>query len=574
MAKILLACFRDGLNLSARRATIVAACERLTPDNVPATPPRIIEPNGVCIGVSSPNELIQVEGGSLAAGHLVNSPDWSRPGTHRPDGAYAVFRSDQTCVEIVSDALASRTVWYVLTDRMFAASTSQRALVMLLGSFEFNPNTVPWMLATGTLGPGHSWDRRLRWVPGASRVVLDRQSWTVKVHTEPVAFSPQSLPAAEHLHRITEAISRSVQAIDTDNPNLAITLSGGADCRTILCLLRRPAGLRAVTWGLRASRKDPTNDAYIAGQLAAHFGLRHQYFETDLAETGVEQIVDRFIANGEGRIDHLSGYVDGFALWSRLVDAGVHGIIRGDVSFGRPPAPTPIDVRHSAGMPLWSDFPGLPSLEHFGLEPQTIPHELQRRDSEPIDIWRDRLQQQYRAPFLLAALSDLKLPFVEILNPLIAGTVIDRVRELPEDLRTNKALLRRIAQQLSPGIPFATEVAIQAGDDILKSPQMVSLLRAGLKHGATESVIPGAFAEYVAAALNENGAQLPLGIRRTIRNTVKAWVPYRLRKLRKKPRVLAAPTPNRLAFRALVAIRAHEMFAKDADLDLASTVGQ
>jgi len=63
--------------------------------------------------------------------------------------------------------------------------------------------------------------------------------------------------------------------------------------------------------------------------------------------------------------------------------------------------------------------------------------------------WRDRLYQQYRVPFLLAALSDLKLGYVEIVNPLLSDSVIDLIRQLPDSLRTHKVLLRNIGRTWS-----------------------------------------------------------------------------------------------------------------------------
>ena len=89
---------------------------------------------GIVAGISNPSDLIAVHGTSVAAGYLVDPGKWEIPGTGRPDGAYALFRSDDAVVEIVSDALASRTVWYAKTDDMFVASTSQRAIVSLAGN--------------------------------------------------------------------------------------------------------------------------------------------------------------------------------------------------------------------------------------------------------------------------------------------------------------------------------------------------------------------------------------------------------------------------------------------------------
>jgi hypothetical protein len=564
MSKIVYVCLRDPSSATRRIAAVTAACERLLPDNLPKVPPYVKESRGIIIGISNPNDLVNIRGNSVAAGHLVDARNWAIPCTGRPDGAYAIFRSDDAIVEIVSDILATRTVWYVITDELFAASTSQRALVTLLGSFNFNPSVVPWMLATGTLGPGYSWDRRLHHVPGAGRVVLNRLSWELREHTEPTQFAPTLDPPDVQEQRVVEAIRHSVQAIDTTRPNVAITLSGGVDCRTILCLIPDARNLHAVTWGLRSSLHERTNDAFIARELAQYFGLEHQYFETDLSDENVACLFDRFLRNGEGRIDHVSGYADGFALWSRLVGAGIHCIVRGDVAFGRPPVRTPSEVRASAEMFLWSDFSNLPPLERFDLPPQTIPAPFQRSHDESLETWRDRLQQQYRVPFLLGALSDLKLPYVEILNPLIANSVVETIRTLPDVLRTNKALLRRIALTLSPDIPFAMDAAVQPGDRILRSPPVVRLLREHLSHDSATSVISADFAAYVSDRLIETPDRMQDSIGRKVRRAAKAWSPLWLRHMRDKADVPATLGHNRLAFRAYLLARAQQLFVDDA----------
>ena len=387
-----------------------AIADRLLPDNAAKTPSQVLSSGGIVTGISNPTDLIAARGTSLAAGYLVEPGAWERPRTGRPDGAYTLFRSDDAFVEIVTDTLASRTVWYVLTDRMFIASTSQRGIVALLGSFEFNPTVLPWMLATGTLGPGLSWDRRIHHVAGATTVTLDRRSWTVVERTEPTRFVAGSASDAEFERRAGDVLKHVIGTAHVADPRWAITLSGGVDSRVILSLLQDTHGLRAVTWGMRASLNDPLNDAHIAQRLARKFGVEHQYFETDLTPEPVDRVFERFVANGEGRVDHISGYMDGFQLWSRMIESGIRGIIRGDQVFGHKPVRRPLDARTRVGLTLWSDFGALPPLEQFGLQPASLPDNLQQATGESLDTWRDRLQQQFRVPCVLGALSDLKLP--------------------------------------------------------------------------------------------------------------------------------------------------------------------
>ncbi len=564
MAKLIYVCLRDSSRAAATARAVAAVADRLLPDNLPGIPSRIFASNAIVAGISGHSDLIGVRGCNLAAGYLVESGSWERPRTGRPDGAYALFRSDDTVVEIVTDTLASRTVWYALTDRMFIASTSQRAIVALLGSFQFNPDTVPWMLAAGTLGPDQSWDKRIRCVRGATSVVLDRQSWTVKEQTEPVRFMPRAVPKHEHERLLLEALRQAVGGATIADSRWAIALSGGVDCRAILCLLRQTQGLRAVTWGLRASLTDPTNDASIARSLARHFGLEHQYFETDLSTEPVDRLFDRFVANGEGRVDHISGYADGFSLWRKLHDIGVRGIIRGDEAFGQKRVRTSRDVR-SRYLPLWSDFSALPPLASLGLPPQAVPHWLQQQADESLATWRDRIQQQYRAPYILGALGDLKLPYVEIINPLISGSLVELVRDLPDNLRTSKALFRHVAQSLSPNIPFATSIALQSAADILKWPPVVELLDDSLSSNRVGSLVPPELIVYMKGGLVRATSSPRPAAGRQLRRALRALVPAWVARL---PRSSAAQTPapghNRLAFRAYLIERTSKLLAEDA----------
>jgi asparagine synthetase B (glutamine-hydrolysing) len=328
--------------------------------------------------------------------------------------------------------------------------------VALLGSFSLNSDVVPWLLASGTLGPGLSWDRRITHLEPATSVTLDRSSWALTTKTEPARFSVLEAIDEDHARRLRTSLKDVIDAASLDLGQWALTLSGGIDCRAILCLLNDTAGLKAVTWGLRASQWERSNDAYVVRTLARQHRLDHSYYETDLSQEAVEPLFERYIRCGEGRIDHISGYADGFQLWKRLYESGIRGVIRGDQVFGRQSVSSPKEVRLSAGMPLWPDFRGVGRLEDYGIPPQTIPDSLLQQPHESLETWRDRLQQHYRVPFVLAALSDLKLPYVEIVSPLLSGSLVEEIRKLPDHLRTNKALLRSIAQSLSRTSAFAS----------------------------------------------------------------------------------------------------------------------
>ena len=403
--------------------------------------------------------------------------------------------------------------------------------------------------------------------PGRSRV-RDAGSGCLDTDDErPSQYARAILDASDddHERRLRTALDRVVGTATLDHSQWALPLSGGVDCRTILCLLKDTAGLKAVTWGLRASLHQKDNDANVARSLATHFGLNHQYHETDLSGEPVEDIFHRYLVCGEGRIDHISGYMDGFRIWKTLYDSGVRGIIRGDQVFGRKTVLSPSDVRASAGMPLWSDFRGLRRLDEFGISPQEVPETLSRRPQETLEGWRDRLQQHYRVPFVLAALSDLKLPYVEIISPLLSGSLVEEIRKLPDHLRTNKALLRTIVQSLSPDVGYARYLATEFTAGILESPRIVELLREDLSSNRADVVVPREFIKYVLSGLAMSVRhRRPMGWR-SLRRLAGAHLPsWIVRKRKKKTSRTPTLDPNALAFRVYLVARMHDMLAEDA----------
>ncbi len=372
---------------------------------------------------------MHVVGASICAGHLTNDTQWDLPGKAAPEGAFVVFRADRTSVEVLTDAVASRNVWYYFDDDILIATTTQRAIVALLGKFAFNRAAVPWMLTNGSLGPVPGWDLRVKRLGPDSTLTVDRESWHLSVVAKQISFDSKDVGASSQRESFLRCLTSTFAPIRFDYSKWVLPLSGGYDSRGILCLIPETAGMRTITWGLAASQRQRGNDAVVAREVATALGVRHEFRVTDAADEPPQRIFDRFVAAGEGCIDHVAAYMDGFAIWRSLYNEGVEGIIRGDEGFGWTTVHSPADVLRSIGISLWSDYANLPSLVSLGLPPHTMPEELQRRSVESLEQWRDRLYHQYRIPTVLAALNDLKLHYVEVANPLLA-TADPRVRSL------------------------------------------------------------------------------------------------------------------------------------------------
>jgi hypothetical protein len=418
------------------------------------------------------------------------NPVWWKPLGDKPDGTYALFRSNEKYVELISDALATRSIWYYYDDRMFLASTSQRAIIYFLSGYEFNHNVIPWMLATGSLGPGYSWDRRLKYLNGASNLLLDRGRWKISTFTTPVKFVPENKTFEEHREGLLNAISQSLGSLDLDYSNWRLPLSGGYDSRAILLMLKDRKELKCITWGLKNSQYERENDAYIARQLAEHYGMEHTFYPTDIDQESVDKIFKRFLICGEGRVDNVSAYMDGFKIWKQLFEEGIEGIIRGDEGFGCQAASSDLRVRLNMKFPLLSDFKNVRNFNDYHIPRQTIPDFLARRNDESFESWRDRVYYQYEIPFIFAALNDLKLSFVEVVNPFLFRSVLDVVKSVPDDLRTNKKLFKSIFRDIGPDIEFATFPAIADPMDIFNHEKVYQTIHQGLVSGLNSNTLP------------------------------------------------------------------------------------
>ena len=374
---------------------------RLSPDHITPHAPLLLAQPGLTVAVVNPMPDLPRAPGAVCLGGLVDAGDaWGAPGSRRPDGSYAVCRWDAERLELVTDNLASRALWYVLSGDLFLASTSQRALVCLLGDLHFNDAAVAWLASSGTLGPDNAWDTRLRRVPAAAVLSLDRRTWTTQCTAGALDHDPQPLPDEVHLQRWREAILETCAELDVSLDTWLLPLSGGLDSRTLLAALseagRRP---RCVTWGLRRSLDDPESDSVVARRLAEHYQVEHAFFPTDPGDEPARIVIDRFLVAGEGRTDQIAGYLDGLALWKTLFDDGVTGIIRGDEpGWGHDACYSTSDVRRGNRVETIADFPADHAIRQLGLASQSLPEWVQPRTGESLVVYDGRLTDYLSVP--------------------------------------------------------------------------------------------------------------------------------------------------------------------------------
>lgn len=377
------------------------------------------------------------------------------------DGGFAYAKVDGGSVELETDCVASKTLWYYWDDNKFFASTSQRAIVMAKGSYVQNRNSVYSFLNSGIIIQGQSWDSEIKPLEKNSSFVFNTKTWTSRISSrEEKQYYQDIIPKAKQMEALRGAISDALDNFDTDYDRAVLPLSGGYDSRfLLLSLLDRGRRPQAVTWGRAESLQDPDNDAVIARRLANHFNLPHSYCETFTTDESLEKRITRFIRMGEGRIENLNAYMDGFALWKNLRDSGKTGIIRGDQFFGWSPVATMRDVLNSCAMLSGDLYDNAELVDELSSYRGSAPEGCARRKGESLPQWRDRLYQDYMVPSFYAALNYIKQKYVTVYTPFYSKGVQNVVRSLPDKQRTSKRLFKQIVNTRFSEIPIAKRPA-------------------------------------------------------------------------------------------------------------------
>lgn len=573
MAKVLYVCSRSAVPRHVANDLVKNILHAIKPENIETDyrEKTVIGGNYFYLIWPYSETFSATTGQSVLLGALFEpeSVPWDTPGKTCPDGSYAIIRGNDDVVELLVDEVGSRTIWYYHDTDVFIAATSQRAIIQTLGSFEFDPRVVPWMMSTGTLGPDLAWDRRIRRVAVGSAVLLNKRDWSLRqIDLGPRHFAVSPRSHAEHKKKLSAEIEATISTVARlALDRTVLPLSGGYDSRGILCYLKRILGekassIRTITWGARDALEQRGSDADVARRLASRLKVPHAYHHTDDPDEPIGTIFDRFLRNSEGRIDHVSGYMDGMAIWRTLHDDRIDCIIRGDEGFGWLEVSSERDVRLSVGCGLCSDFANLSDVQRrFALPPQSLGPALARESGETLAAWRDRLYHYYRIPTVLAALSDAKLGYLEIVNPLLSRRIIRAVRQLPDDLRTNKALFRELVMDISPRVEIASREAHPDLPDILKRENIVVTIRKEIDKESSKRLLGKELCEHIASRIANSG-KTPLTIREILKSVLRRILPSRMKSFI-RGRVVQNLDYNLVAFRLYIILRMHEILESD-----------
>jgi len=194
-----------------------------------------------------------------------------------------------------------------------------------------------------------------------------------------------------------------------------------------------------------------------------------------------------------------------------------------------------------------------------------MPDQFLIQKNESFEVWRDRLYHEYRIPVILAALNDIKAPYVEIINPLLSRQIINTVRKLPDHLRTNKKIFKSIVCSVSPNISFAKNSAVSSPKNILKSKQATEFLKKELLSSYVESILPSKFIEYVLDQLEKSDNSKKYTKAKKLKDLMRIHAPIWLAK--KIPNIVKKPEMdfNLLAFRAYMICQMNKTLTEDVE---------
>ncbi|MEM7207896.1 MAG: hypothetical protein AAF434_08745 [Pseudomonadota bacterium] len=351
-------------------------------------------------------------------------------------------------------------------------------MLALLGNFSPNVQAPGWMLSNGVLGAKISWDDRLHRVPPDTILTLDRDSWTCALQTTELCYSPKQASKESHKSRLASAIKNSVSSMRIDFAKWPIALSGGYDSRGIIQAIGEQPNLRSITWGKARSGDDKRSDAAVAAELSQKYKTAHTYYELDPKNVDtIGRVFDSFVAHGEGLVDNISGYTDGFRMWRNIYNDGIEGIIRGDEAFGNTWRETTEELYKDWRFFRLQDYSNTQELiQKLKLPAQDYNPADMIKENEEMGDYIDRLYFTYLMPASLAGLNLIKSYFCELINPLLSREIAESIRSQPYTYRNDKSLFKEIVEENSGDIKLASKGSTSSRAEFLGREDVVAYI--------------------------------------------------------------------------------------------------
>ncbi len=569
MSKILYVCHKEEKITELHQAKVEEICNSLNADNITSNPTFIYSGQNIIFGINNPVIKLPHHHLNILLGEPFKKGSWEIIGEDYPDGNYALFRTDNDFLEVVCDTLGTRTIWYYQDEKVFISSTSQRAIIQYLGDFQFDERVIPWIISSGSLGPQHSWDKRIKRIPADGSLLLNKRNWRVEIKARTVTFSNSNKSDEEYEELLKETLIDTFRYLDLDFSEWIVSLSGGYDSRSILSLLKISGKnfdqIKTVTWGDKFSLKEKGSDVSIAKKVAKSYQVENKFYDTGDGSVSeeFETIIDRFLKLGEGRNDKIPAYLDGFKTWKILFEAGNKGVIRGDEVFGYNKIYSSLTVRDFMGLTLCSDYTNLSKYKYINNLEQKLPEEYAQQPGESLDTWRDRLFHLYRIPSIQASLADLKYSFIEQIDPFLSKKIVYLVRTMPDHLRTNKALFKKIMSSINPNVPFATGLpSSNKLKQLFYKKSTVEMVKKELQSENAKSIFPEEFLNDL-LDFYKSKTEKPSSEKDLMKSLFKKLIPTKFKKRIVQHRNNLNLDENQLRFRIYLICRMNKIINED-----------
>jgi asparagine synthase (glutamine-hydrolysing) len=248
----------------------------------------------------------------------------------RLEGQYVVVKvsSDPASVEITTDFLGMRQVYFAALGQGLVLSNSATLLARLGGGIDLDPLGVSSLLSWGWATGDRTLLREVRVVPGG-----ETWSWSAdRGREERKSHYPRTKLASIRTSRLTgarslamaESLRALIKQLERQSDEVLLGLTGGRDSRLIASILRGAGeGIRSVTYAPTTSR-----DAVIAARVAEALDLAHAVEpppeggiteEWDRIAPGLTRQCDGLVdlgqvgvmLNREDHLDHLGIFIAG-----------------------------------------------------------------------------------------------------------------------------------------------------------------------------------------------------------------------------------------------------------------------
>ena len=547
---------------SIREIEKLEAIEKeILPDNITPNPAYYVQSENSIAAIYNPVSTLPIEDSSVCMGYTPHA-HWSDINCNPDeiDGSFAIYRNSKEHFQIATDMVASRAVWYYKDNNVFIASSSQRAIIIYLGSFEFNRNVIPWMLSSGTIGPGFSYDKRLSLLEPNSLLTLNKQNWTLVKTNLKIELTNKYNTNAKAKFDLKKSIESTFEKFKIDYNKFVLPLSGGYDSRGILMFLKEKENLKTITWGAKESLYEKDNDAYIAKKLVKKVGVENIFFESYKEGVSLKESLNRFLENSEGRIDHIGGYLDGMEMWKTFFENGFECIIRGDELVGLSNVSSKLEARSNENLTLLSDYFNIDKNIIAKLPKQIIPQSPYEDLYKSKGYWA--IYNEH--PIVFSALNDIKLSYVEVFNPLLSATIINTVAKMfDKDLIGDKQSFKEIVDEMCD-VPIAKKGANKPIGNVLSSVEIKTEIYQTLSNFDKYDLIDKEIIDYALDRIKINNSNEKLRKNKT--EIIRKYLPEFIIRIIKQNVNKRELSLHSFAFRLYILIRMIYIFNKDSKL--------